>query len=259
MATLSKGYIFGSTEQVTAAKLHSLVDDGAVTNIVNADIAAGAAIAASKLNLTTSGYMTTGGDFTITGTHTFSTAPSLAANTVDAITEIASALKSGSDATLVTGTKGTTNYIAKWNADGDLVDGYALIDDDSMATASATNVASAESTKAYVDAKALGSWSDKGTAAVSATQATTDGFLIGIVNVASSTNFGRILGYTDANANPTTLRASATCGRFEGAAGQSSINDSSSFCMPVKKGDYYKTAVSASSTATYQFYWIPLG
>jgi hypothetical protein len=48
---------------------------------------------------------------------------SLAANTIDAITEIASGLKSGSDSTLVTGTAGTNTYVAVWNADGDLVAG----------------------------------------------------------------------------------------------------------------------------------------
>jgi len=53
-------------------------------------------------------------------------APALSADSVDAITEIAAALKSGADATLVTGTAGTNGYVAKWNADGDLVDGNAL-------------------------------------------------------------------------------------------------------------------------------------
>jgi hypothetical protein len=49
MATLSKGYTFGATEQVTNTKLHSLVDDGTVTEIVNADIDATAAIIDTKL------------------------------------------------------------------------------------------------------------------------------------------------------------------------------------------------------------------
>lgn len=38
MATLTKGYTFGATEQVTAAKLHSLVDSATISSIVNADI-----------------------------------------------------------------------------------------------------------------------------------------------------------------------------------------------------------------------------
>jgi hypothetical protein len=49
MATLFRGYTFGSIEQVTAAKLHALVDSGTITGIVNADIDNSAAIAYSKL------------------------------------------------------------------------------------------------------------------------------------------------------------------------------------------------------------------
>lgn len=45
------------------------------------------------------------------------------AGIIDAITEIASGLKSGSDTTLITGTAGTNTYVAVWNADGDLVAG----------------------------------------------------------------------------------------------------------------------------------------
>jgi len=49
-----------------------------------------------------------------------------AADAIDAITEIAAALKSGSDVTIITGTKGTDTYYAVWNADGDLVDGAGV-------------------------------------------------------------------------------------------------------------------------------------
>jgi hypothetical protein len=45
----------------------------------------------------------------------------LAADSVDAITEIAAALKSGADATLITGTAGSDSYLSYWNADSDLV------------------------------------------------------------------------------------------------------------------------------------------
>ena len=123
MATLTKGQTFGATETITNTKLHALIDSGTCTAIVNADISAGAAIAASKLNLTGSGYLTTGANFTITGIYTYTTAPVLPADTIDAITEIKSTLKSGADVTLVTGTKGTDGNVAKWNADGDIVDG----------------------------------------------------------------------------------------------------------------------------------------
>jgi len=54
---------------------------------------------------------------------TIGTATSCATDAVDAITEIASALKSGSDTTLITGTAGSNGNLAVWNADGDIVDG----------------------------------------------------------------------------------------------------------------------------------------
>lgn len=47
--------------------------------------------------------------------------PTLAANAVDTLTEIAAALKSGADAKLITGTPGSNTNPAEWNADGDLV------------------------------------------------------------------------------------------------------------------------------------------
>lgn len=71
MATLSKGKTFGATETVTNAKLHALVDDGSVSGIVNADIAADALIDSSKINFTLSDYVTLAGDQTITGSKTF--------------------------------------------------------------------------------------------------------------------------------------------------------------------------------------------
>jgi len=47
----------------------------------------------------------------------------LPTDAVDAITEISSTIKSGSDGTLITGTAGTNGDLAQWNVDGDLVDG----------------------------------------------------------------------------------------------------------------------------------------
>lgn len=45
----------------------------------------------------------------------------LGADSIDAITEIAAALRSGIDGDLITGTAGATGECAQWNADGDLV------------------------------------------------------------------------------------------------------------------------------------------
>ena len=52
MATLTRGITYGSSESITNTKLHTLVDSGTCTAIVNADVSAGAAIAYSKLALT---------------------------------------------------------------------------------------------------------------------------------------------------------------------------------------------------------------
>jgi len=49
MATVTKGKTFISGDLVTPAALHQLVDSASVTNIANADIASGAAIADTKL------------------------------------------------------------------------------------------------------------------------------------------------------------------------------------------------------------------
>ena len=50
----------------------------------------------------------------------------LRAGAVDAITEVNASLRSGSDQTLVTGTKGTTNQLAIWDANGDIVNTTAV-------------------------------------------------------------------------------------------------------------------------------------
>jgi hypothetical protein len=52
MATVTKGKTFISGETVEPADMHQLVDAATVTNIVDADIGSGAAIAASKLAAT---------------------------------------------------------------------------------------------------------------------------------------------------------------------------------------------------------------
>ncbi len=63
------------------------------------------------------------GSLDVTGTSTFDGTVNLSADSVNTITEIAAALKSGSDGTLITGTAGTNADLSQWNGDGDLVDG----------------------------------------------------------------------------------------------------------------------------------------
>lgn len=64
---------------------------------------------------------------TISAVWDFTAAPTLPADTIDAITEIAAALRSGDDATLITGTAGTSGSFASWNADGDAVDALKAV------------------------------------------------------------------------------------------------------------------------------------
>lgn len=56
---------------------------------------------------------------------TVSTSIALPADAVDAITEIASSIKTGADSKLVTGTAGGNGNCAQWNVDGDIVDSGA--------------------------------------------------------------------------------------------------------------------------------------
>jgi len=47
--------------------------------------------------------------------------PTFDTDALDALTEIAAALKSGADAKLITGTAGSNGNVSKWNSDGDLI------------------------------------------------------------------------------------------------------------------------------------------
>lgn len=75
-------------------------------------------------------------------------------NVQDAIEQVQAnwtGAKSGSDASIVSGTAGTDGNLGQWNADGDLVNGPDVLDEDDMASDSATAVATQQSIKAYVD------------------------------------------------------------------------------------------------------------
>ncbi len=92
----------------------------------------------------------------------------------------------------------------------------------------------------------LGAWVDKSTN-YGVQQAMTDGF---VCVYAYGTVFD-ILGYTDSNSNPTTIRA-----QIENYnPGES--NHTHSFMMPVRKNDYWKIVVA--SGAITKVYWISLG
>ena len=74
------------------------------------------------------------------------------------IADIDSSSLSGSDATLITGTAGTDGNLAQWDANGDLVDGPDVLDEDDLASDSDTAVPTQQSVKAYVDALPSNDW-----------------------------------------------------------------------------------------------------
>jgi hypothetical protein len=99
---------------------------------------------------------------------------SLTTDSVDAIAEIAAAIKTGADGQLVTGTAGTSGNLASWNADGDVIGaGFAATSvilaggsvaftaDQSLGGFKVTNLGTPTAgtdgaTKAYVDAASSG-------------------------------------------------------------------------------------------------------
>lgn len=154
MGTLSKGYSFGATEEVTAAKLHALVDDGSVTGIVSADISNGtivdddiASVGGDKfINLAS--IPAGSGDIpqanlptTITQATTYS---DLTATTAD--------INGGTidGATVGANSASTVKATSIQLASGATCTGIA--DEDDMSSNSATLLATQQSIKAYVDA-----------------------------------------------------------------------------------------------------------
>lgn len=94
---------------------------------------------------------------------------------------------------------------------------------------------------------ALGSWSSINFD--TAYQAATDGFALCYMSWTSSQS-GGASGYTDNQANPTTLRV-------QGSTNASASNMHGGICLPVKKNDYYKI-VWAGGTPTKAAFWIPV-
>lgn len=127
-----------------------------------------------------------------------------------------------------------------------------LVDEDDMASDSATKVPSQQSVKKYVDdtVKVLGTWGDVSTS-TSAIQATTDGFVVGCW--ISTVNDAGISGTvkTDANSTPTTVRTQCALGGGPAV----DIGSKYPFCCPVKKDDYY---LVEGSSMTVSHYFIPL-
>ena len=102
----------------------------------------------------------------------------------------------------------------------------------------------------------LGAWVNK-SSNYGAQQATTDGFVL-LEAEATNPNYVYIkyVGYSDNNANPSTVRARTQL------RGVPSMNvESCSFMFPVRKNDYWKIVrtVTEGSESDLSVYWIPLG
>ncbi len=157
MASVGKGYTFGSTEQVTNTKLHSLVDSATVTAIVNNDVDASAAILESKVDF----HESTGHNHDGTssdGTKVDLSAPNAiggttpADGTFDALvgTTIDGSIGSVTPAAII-GTTIVANTSLNLAGDGAIVTG--IKDEDDMASDSAVKLATQQSIKKYHDSK----------------------------------------------------------------------------------------------------------
>lgn len=100
-----------------------LADSAGTTTLSNIDALDATTEATIEAAIDTLANLTAAAALVTVGTVTTGTwGADLAADTVDAITEIAAALKTGADTTLVTGTAGTSGNLAEWDANGDCID-----------------------------------------------------------------------------------------------------------------------------------------
>ena len=222
---LTKGYIFGASETVTNAKLHSLVDLGTVSGLVNAEVSATAGIVDTKLAQIATAQKVSATALTLLGS-----TPAAAGILPVANGGTGSATQNFVDLTTaqtVTGVKTFSSFPV------------------TPSSAPASDYQAAN--KKYVDdtKPVFGSWVDK-SASYAAQQAATDGFVV--VHPTAGSTMAWYL-YTDANADPTTLRGAS----YNYAAVS---NHAVGFTCPVKKGDYWKLVVTAG---TPKVWWIPLG
>lgn len=224
MATIAKGYTFGSTEQVTNAKLHELVDNSTISAITNLDIATGADIEEAKIKLDGSSIVTAATNQVISGEKTFNN-PTTIYNLYSSLATIGNIVSSNITASLATiGTLNISTLRGSFSANQSLV---------SIASLNVTSLLGG----------LFGAWVNK-SADYAEQQVATDGFVVAYLD-ADSESFQ---GFTDANSNPTTRRAYIANGTETGERYKSAT-------MPVKKGDYWKATVSGTPV----IYWIPMG
>lgn len=203
-----------------------------------------------------------GGTLTVTGQSTFNSHINLGAND-DLLGSSSSDINMNSKFT-VSGSSGNTVVSGTLDIVGVLdptsftTARGGFIDEDSMATNSASKVCSQQSIKAYVVAavaaeaalRTFGTRTDKdsgGSVALAKDEvykAGSDGFISAWLD-----SNAKLHGFTDSSNPPTTEVARSSTGNDPGSGPTPSI------LMPVKKDDYWK--ITASATVT--IYWLPIG
>lgn len=91
--------------------------------------------------------------------------------------------------------------------------------------------------------------------------AATDGFFVAVVTGGTDSDVTRAVGYTDSSNPPTTEMAACFTVVSPGQIAATAYSDKASFCMPVKKGDYFKgvkTSNGSGTDGTVLYYFKPL-
>lgn len=236
MASLTRGYTFGSSETVTNTKLHSLVDAGSVSSIVDADISAGAAIVYTKLSLT--GHIS---DSDI------SSMAAIVASKLDLTSPGAIGSTTPNTGAFSTLNIGTTNQGDVYYDNGTTI---TRLTPGTAGKVLQTQGSSANPQWSFPSGQ-LGSWGSFSTG--SAIQATTDGFVIAVFNSGGGAqSFASLL--SDSSSTPTTVRSQA------GVATGGGNDIIGTLFSPVKKNDYYKINITgAFGSVTQGPFFIPLG
>lgn len=232
MATLSKGYTFGATEEVTAAKLHALVDDGSVSSIETANISDSAITDAKIASVSGAKFVT------------LANIPA-GAGAIPAANLSAACLLTGNQT--VAGVKTFSSF--------------------TVTPSSAPTTDYQTANKKYVDDTissnvGLGAWASKSNNTVY--QAATDGFVV--VSLLGSSaggdrNYSESVGYTDGSNPPTTVKGYAGVNYCPST---SDLIKQNSYSFPVKSGDYYKVVLTqnhsgGTCSTTQTITWIPMG
>ncbi|MFH1768456.1 MAG: hypothetical protein ABH858_04795 [Candidatus Omnitrophota bacterium] len=104
--------------------------------------------------------------------------------------------------------------------------------------------------------KMFGSWEQR--ALETTYYASSDGFVIGYLGGSDAGyTYCTLLGYTDGNSSPFSVRGATTFHYAANTPGSQYF----SFCMPVKRGDYWRVVRTNfnNDVLTKEVYWLPLG